>query len=77
MHMKIVIALMFLLANAFAEHKDNSNTQPCNHNMIKIIYGKPSPKTLKLVQENKVILGGCIVKENAPRYYCTKCKKKF
>jgi len=77
MYIKIVVTLAFLLTYAFADPKDNNSIQSCNHHLIKILYGKPSPKALKLEQEKKIILGGCVVTENAPKYYCTKCKKKF
>jgi len=78
MNAKIIILFVLISTNIFGENKDiNTTTIPCEHHLIKILYGKPTPKALKLVQENKIILGGCKVRDNAPRYYCTKCKKKF
>ena len=75
MNGKIVALLMFICINVFAEN--NTTLAPCQHDLIKIVYGKPSAKTLVLEKEHKVILGGCMLKENAPKYYCTKCKKKI
>ena len=77
MNVKIIIFFILVSTNIFGENKDINTTRPCEHHLIKILYGKPTPKALKLVQENKIILGGCILRDNAPRYYCTKCKKKF
>ena len=72
---KIIALLLLTSINIFGE--DNNTLEPCNHDLIKIVYGKPSAKTLTLEKEHKVMLGGCMVREDAPRYYCTKCKEKF
>ena len=75
MNGKIVALLVVVTINVFGEN--NNTLTPCKHDLIKIVYGKPSAKTLELEKAHKVMLGGCMVQENAPRLYCTKCKKKF
>jgi hypothetical protein len=43
-----------------------------NHtdNIIPIIYGLPTGKTLKSAKKGLVFLGGCIVSDCDPRFYC-------
>lgn len=38
--------------------------------IIPVVYGKPSNKTLQKANKGKVYLGGCIVTECDPNYYC-------
>lgn len=45
--------------------------------IIPIVYGYPTQKTLKKAKKGKVHLGGCIVTECDPNYYCTIHKKEF
>jgi len=50
-----------------------------NHqdNIIPIIYGEPTGETMKKVQEGLVHLGGCIITDIEPKYFCKIHKKKF
>ena len=76
MYIKNIVLLVILtLTTAFAETTGHS--PKCEHTLVKIVYGKPSRKLMQLAEEEKVHLGGCMVGEDAPRHYCTKCKKKF
>ena len=45
--------------------------------MLDIIYGLPGEEGLKLVENKKAILGGCMITCNDPKYYCNKCKKSY
>ena len=52
----------------------------CNSKRIaKIIYGMPyySPETEKLIQEGKIVLGGCIVTDDDPVWECADCGAGF
>jgi hypothetical protein len=49
-------------------HKDN---------IIPIIYGKPSRETVQEAGKGLVHLGGCMVTDCDPHYYCTIHKKEF
>ena len=76
MHFKNVTLLLVLtLTTAFAE----TTVEPpkCEHTLVKIVYGKPSKKLIQLAEEQKIYLGSCMASEDAPKHYCTKCKKKF
>ena len=76
MTLKILAVLsLFLLTNLLGEH--NVTSSGCQHQLIKIVYGKPSPKLMQLAEEGKVHLGGCMLGEDAPRAYCVKCQKSF
>ncbi|WP_201747889.1 hypothetical protein [Chitinophaga vietnamensis] len=40
--------------------------------IIPIQYGLPGPKDFALAKAGKLLLGGCVVSEESPRYYCKK-----
>lgn len=43
------------------------------------MYGLPvfSDELLKEVDSGKIILGGCIIMEGAPKYHCNDCNEDF
>jgi len=47
--------------------------------VAEIIYGLQTltPKLQKAVDRKKIILGGCMIYNGAPRWYCLKCKKDY
>ncbi len=45
--------------------------------VIQICYGRPSQGLIDDANQGKVYLGGCIIKEDAPDFYCKKCLKKY
>ncbi|MBN2891346.1 MAG: hypothetical protein JXL97_05730 [Bacteroidales bacterium] len=40
--------------------------------IIPIVYGLPSPKLMKQAERGKVKLGGCMVYNDNPQWYCKK-----
>lgn len=50
-----------------------------SHNTAEYLYGMPAmnEKLEKDIAEHKIILGGCIVSELSPKFYCNECKKDF
>jgi len=44
---------------------------------LDIIYGLPDDEAMKLVENKKAILCGCMITGNNPKYYCSKCKKSY
>lgn len=46
-------------------------------NIIPIIYGLPSEKSLKKADQGKIELGGCIVTECDPKWYCKTHRIKY
>jgi len=45
--------------------------------IVKIVYGYPNKKTMAKAKKNLIYLGGCIISDCDPRYYCTIHKKEF
>lgn len=46
-------------------------------NIIPILYGLPSDKSLKQAQKGKIYLGGCVVTDCDPQYYCKTHKREL
>ena len=46
-------------------------------NTIDIIFGFPTPSTMKKAERGEVWLGGCEVTDNDPLWYCKDCKREF
>lgn len=49
----------------------------CGYKLIEIIYGLSTKETIKKANKKKVVLGGCMIWDNHPEYYCKKCKKRY
>lgn len=49
----------------------------CNSNVevVKILYGRPSPKGQQDAKEGKIVLGGCCPKSE--KWKCKNCKSSF
>jgi hypothetical protein len=43
--------------------------------LLPIVYGRPTPKTMRRAQQGTVVLRGCLVSGCDPRYYCPVHKK--
>jgi len=41
--------------------------------VISIIYGMPDYQLLEQAEKGEIHLGGCIVSDNDPHYYCKEC----
>jgi len=43
-----------------------------------IIVDEPiDPRIQSLIDESRIVLGGCVISEDSPKYFCRKCKNKF
>jgi hypothetical protein len=40
---------------------------------VTIIYGFPSPTTFEKADRNEVVIGGCVIEDDAPDRQCTSC----
>ena len=52
----------------------------CNSkNAAEYLYGMPffDEKLQKQIDEGKVILAGCIINDNSPKYHCNDCGKDW
>ena len=45
--------------------------------VVKIIYGYPGPELGEAERRGKIMLGGCVIEEDHPEYYCKKCHRGF
>jgi ribosomal protein L37AE/L43A len=48
-------------------------------NIARIQYGMPvySEKLEKDLAKNKIVLGGCVISGDDPKWQCTNCKERF
>ena len=52
----------------------------CGNELSEILYGLinlDDDNLKKEIEEKKIILGGCIVREHAPKYYCRYCNHYY
>ena len=76
----IIIVTIILLVQVGCSQKETNPLCPiCNLNkdVIPIIYGLPDNELFKEGENGKVKLGGCIITDNDPQWYCKKCEKDF
>lgn len=64
------------------ELKSESKSKPAcpkcgGQETIPILYGYPSPATLRKWKRKEVELGGCCIGNNDPQWYCKNCQKNF
>lgn len=45
--------------------------------VIPITYGYPSDKARRWASQGKIMLGGCVVSKNPPKFYCKRCEYYF
>ena len=57
----------------FIYSKDYKPLCPFNHSdgIVQIVYGYPTSKTMKKAKKGLVHLGGCMISDCDPHYYCT------
>ena len=48
-----------------------------NKNVTKILYGKPTTKAMKEAKAGKIHLGGCMINDCSPIYFCKKDNLEF
>ena len=46
-------------------------------NVVSIIYGMPAPELAEDAEKGNVILGGCVIHEDAREYHCKKCNHEW
>ena len=49
----------------------------CGNNLIEIIYGMPGPELFEASERGEVILGGCCLTGDDPKYRCKHCNIDF
>ncbi len=60
-------------------NKNSKKVCPYGHrdNIVPIVYGLPTERTLKRASKGKCELGGCIITECDPKWYCKEHKIRF
>lgn len=48
-----------------------------NDQVVRIIYGYPSEKTMEDAEKGLIYIGGCIISNNSPKWYCKRDEKEF
>jgi hypothetical protein len=48
-----------------------------SNSVVRILYGMPIAKAFEEEQAGKLHIGGCVVEEDAPKWYCKRCDKEF
>ncbi|HIF35248.1 hypothetical protein [Candidatus Thioglobus sp.] len=62
-------------------HKYSQKPEKCpecgSENILNIVYGYPDDGLDKKAQEGRVILGGCCITGDDPKWQCAKCEADF
>jgi hypothetical protein len=45
--------------------------------VVPIVYGMPSTEMLEKLNRDEVALGGCVVIDGQPKWYCNACDHEF
>jgi hypothetical protein len=54
------------------------NTCPnCDHELVNVLYGFPSPKMIEMARNEDIALGGCTIVPDMPTHYCYGCHEAF
>ncbi len=48
-----------------------------NTNVIPIVYGHPGPELREAAERGEVFLGGCVITEDDPLWYCRDCEHSW
>lgn len=54
-----------------------NNCPECNHELVNIIYGYPTPKLIDMARADGIALGGCAIDAHSPTHYCYGCHESF
>lgn len=49
----------------------------CGGDLVRIVYGLPGPELMERVRQREIVLGGCVVSEDSPRWACWECSRKY
>jgi hypothetical protein len=61
----------------YSENKPTKCPSCGSPNLVRILYGMPSYEAFLDSQAGKIILGGCVISGNDPKWGCTKCDAKI
>lgn len=61
----------------YSENKPDRCPLCKSPNVVRILYGMPSYEAFLDAEAGKIIIGGCVVSSNDPRWGCIDCKAKI
>jgi hypothetical protein len=62
----------------YSSYKKPDKCPKCGSSkVVKIVYGEPSYEDSLEAEDRKIILGGCIITGNDPRWGCIDCQTKI
>lgn len=54
-----------------------NNCPECNHDLVNVVYGFPTPKLIDMARSEGIALGGCDFGADRPTHYCYGCHESF
>jgi hypothetical protein len=54
-----------------------NNCPNCNHELVNVIYGFPTPRLVEMAKSEGIALGGCTVGPDMPTHYCYGCHEAY
>ena len=63
--------------NYYSENKPNKCPACGSQKVVRILYGMPSYEAFLDSKAGKIILGGCVISDNDPRWGCIDCNAKI
>jgi ribosomal protein L37AE/L43A len=61
--------------------KETRKKPPCpkcgSTNVVPICYGFPTPEALKEQKQGKIVLGGCCIDRDIPKWHCNDCEHEW
>lgn len=61
----------------YSENKPNKCPSCGSPKVVRILYGMPSYEAFLEAEAGKIILGGCVVSDNDPKWGCINCSAKI
>lgn len=49
----------------------------CNHDLVNVVYGYPTPRLIDMARKEGVALGGMLKGSARPTHYCYGCHEAF
>lgn len=54
-----------------------NNCPNCNHELVNVIYGFPTPKLVDMARSEGIALGGLTFGPDMPTHYCYGCQESY
>ena len=77
---KFLRKLKLKIVDAFNSTLKSERTCPVckkSNQVVEIVYSFPSDELIRMYEQGKIKLGGCMIFNNSPKNYCKRDEKKF